>query len=127
VAKKERIVRYDPRKDKDRTDWTRIGHQTDEQIAAAVASDPDAAPIMPIEWWREATLVLPAKKVPVSVRVDRDVLSWFKKQGPRYQSRMNAVLRAYMKASTGDSQGKKANPAKAHANRGRAKRARGGK
>ena len=41
--------------------------------------------------------------------------------------RMNAVLRAYMKASTGDSKGKKANPAKAHANRGRAKRVRGGK
>jgi uncharacterized protein (DUF4415 family) len=120
-------VRYDPRKHKDRTDWARIGHQTDEEIAAAVASDPDAAPIMPIEWWREATLVLPAKKVPVSVRLDRDVLTWFKEQGPRYQSRMNAVLRAYMKATTGESKGKKANPAKAHANRGRATRIKGGK
>ena len=92
-----------------------------------VLTGPDAAPIMPIEWWREATLVLPAKKVPVSVRLDRDVLTWFKDQGPRYQSRMNAVLRAYMKATTGESKGKKANPAKAHANRGRATRIKGGK
>ena len=125
--KRQRIVRYDPRKHKSRTDWKRLRSLTDEDIARAVASDPDAAPIMPIEWWREATLVIPAKKVPVSVRLDRDVLTWFKEQGPRYQSRMNAVLRAYMKASTGDSKGKKANPAKAHANRGRAKRARSGK
>jgi uncharacterized protein (DUF4415 family) len=90
----------------------------DEEIAAA-ASDPDAALIMPR---REATLVVPAKKVPVSVRLDRDVLTWFKDQGPRYQSRMNAVLRGYMQASPADSKGKKANPAKAHANRGRARR-----
>jgi uncharacterized protein (DUF4415 family) len=37
-------------------------------------------------------------KQPISLRVDEDVLSWFKQQGPRYQSRMNAVLRAYMAA-----------------------------
>jgi uncharacterized protein (DUF4415 family) len=126
--KKQRIVRYIPREgDKGRTDWERLRNLTDEDIARAVASDPDAAPIMPLEWWREATLVLPAKKVPVSVRVDREVLTWFKEQGPRYQSRMNAVLRAYMKANTGDQKGKKANPAKAHVNRGRSKRVRSGK
>jgi uncharacterized protein (DUF4415 family) len=38
-------------------------------------------------------------KQPISLRVDIDVLAWFKKQGPRYQSRMNAVLRAYMSAN----------------------------
>ncbi|MCI0461429.1 MAG: BrnA antitoxin family protein [Gemmataceae bacterium] len=99
--KKQRIVRYDPRRHtRSRTDWNRIGHQTDEDIARAVASDPDAAPIMDAAWWREATLVLPAKKVPVSVRLDRDVLEWFKQQGPRYQSRINAVLRAFMEANS---------------------------
>lgn len=127
MAKKEHIVRYDPRKHKDRTDWTRIGHQTDEEIAAAVASDPDAAPIMPIEWWRDARWVIPVKKVPLSVRLDRDVLEWFKGQGPRYQSRINAVLRAYMKANAPQTGPKKANPSKAHANRSRSKRVRGSK
>jgi len=97
--KKQRIVRYDPRKHKDRTDWEALRRQTDEDIARAVASDPDAAPIMDAAWWREATLVLPATKVPISVRLDRDVLEWFKRQGPRYQSRINAVLRAFMEAN----------------------------
>jgi uncharacterized protein (DUF4415 family) len=116
--KKQRIVRYIPREgDKGRTDWERIRRQTDEDIARAVASDPDAAPIMPAEWWREATLVLPATKVPVSVRLDRDVLEWFKQQGPRYQSRINAVLRAYMKANSKDASAKaaRAKPARAKA------------
>jgi hypothetical protein len=75
-------VTYDPRKHKDRTDWPRIGHQTDEEIAAAVASDPEAAPSCPLEWWREASLVLPAKNIPVSVRLGRDLLTWFKEQAP---------------------------------------------
>jgi len=35
----------------------------------------------------------------VSLRIDRDVLEWFRKEGPRYQSRMNAVLRSYMDQS----------------------------
>ena len=34
----------------------------------------------------------------LSLRVDSDVLSWFRSQGPGYQSRMNALLRAYMQA-----------------------------
>lgn len=40
----------------------------------------------------------PVAKQPISLRIDEDVLNWFKEQGPRYQSRMNAVLRAYMTA-----------------------------
>ncbi len=43
-------------------------------------------------------VVHPIAKKPISLRVDKDVLEWFKKQGPLYQSRMNAVLRAYMAA-----------------------------
>jgi len=35
-------------------------------------------------------------KQAISLRVDADVLEWFRAQGPRYQSRMNAVLRSYM-------------------------------
>jgi len=92
--KKPRIVRYDPLKHKDRTDWERVRNQTDEDIERAVASDPDAAPIMDAAWWREARIVLPMPKVPVSVRLDRDVLEWFKNQGPRYQSFARSWWRA---------------------------------
>jgi uncharacterized protein (DUF4415 family) len=38
------------------------------------------------------------QKIPISLRVDPDVLAFFKEQGPGYQTRMNAVLRGYMQA-----------------------------
>ena len=53
---------------------------------------------LPMDFFSSAVLVQPTPKQPVSLRVDVDVLKWFKAQGPRYQSRMNAVLRAYMAA-----------------------------
>jgi uncharacterized protein (DUF4415 family) len=60
-------------------------------------SPPELADL-PEDFFAAATIVHPAPKQPISLRVDEDVLKWFKKQGPRYQSRMNAVLRAYMSA-----------------------------
>jgi uncharacterized protein (DUF4415 family) len=39
-------------------------------------------------------------KASISLRVDREVLDWFKAKGPGYQTRMNAVLRAFRDAST---------------------------
>lgn len=38
-------------------------------------------------------------KASISLRLDADVLAWFKAQGPGYQTRMNAVLRAFKDAS----------------------------
>jgi uncharacterized protein (DUF4415 family) len=38
------------------------------------------------------------KKALLSLRIDSDVVEWFRKQGAGYQSRMNALLRAYMEA-----------------------------
>ncbi len=38
------------------------------------------------------------KKLLLSLRLDSDVVEWFRRQGPGYQSRMNALLRAYMEA-----------------------------
>jgi uncharacterized protein (DUF4415 family) len=60
-------------------------------------SPPELASL-PHDFWDSADLVPAANKEPISLRVDMDVLMWFRAQGPRYQSRMNAVLRAYMKA-----------------------------
>jgi uncharacterized protein (DUF4415 family)/uncharacterized DUF497 family protein len=80
----------------DRTDYARLDAMTDEEIAQAVAEDPDAAPL-DIDWTK-ARLVLPPGKESVTLRVDRDVLDWFRKQGKGYQTRMNAVLRAYKEA-----------------------------
>lgn len=51
---------------------------------------------LPGDFWDHATVVQPPVKQPISLRIDADVLEWFKAQGPRYQSRMNAVLRSFM-------------------------------
>jgi uncharacterized protein (DUF4415 family) len=51
---------------------------------------------MPEDFWDEAEVVVPGSKQPISLRVDRDVLAWFRETGPRYQTRMNLVLRAYV-------------------------------
>lgn len=77
-----------------KTDWARVDKLTDEDIARAVANDPDAAPIN-IDW-SEADLVIPGRKKAISIRVDQDVLDFFKKTGDGYQRRINAVLRSYM-------------------------------
>ena len=77
-----------------RTDWKYLDRVTDDEIAAAVANDPDAAPL-DLDW-SEAVLVIPPNKTAISIRVDQDVLDYFKKEGPGYQRRINAVLRSFV-------------------------------
>ena len=86
------VSKHDPRKGK--TDWAYITSLTDDEIAAAVASDPDAAPL-DIDW-SDAVPVVPPKKKAISIRVDPDVLAYFKNEGAGYQRRINAVLRSYV-------------------------------
>jgi uncharacterized protein (DUF4415 family) len=76
----------------------RVATLTDTQIERAVRSDPDAAPIADSDWFRKAKVVLPAPKKAVSIRLDQDVMEWFRRRGRGYQTRINAVLRAYVKA-----------------------------
>ena len=67
-------------------------------------SSPEELADLPEDFWDEAELVMPVAKRPISLRLDEDVLEWFRRLGPRYQTRINAVLRAYMTrtASRGD-------------------------
>ncbi len=66
---------------------------SDEEIDASIKGDPDWSE----DWnWGEAVLVIPPKKKAISIRVDEDVLDYFKQEGAGYQRRMNAVLRSYM-------------------------------
>lgn len=53
------------------------------------------------EFWRTARVAMPAGKTSVHLRVDADVLAWFKAQGRGHLTRMNAVLRSYMEAHGG--------------------------
>jgi uncharacterized protein (DUF4415 family) len=68
---------------------------TDEEIEASVRDDPDAPPIVDDEWFATATLVMPRPKEQISIRLDRDILEHFRRY-PRYQTRINAILRAAM-------------------------------
>ena len=55
------------------------------------------------DWFAKAKRAADAAsqvKSQVALRLDNDVIDWFRTQGPGYQSRMNAILRAYMEAST---------------------------
>jgi len=98
--KAEKIVRVSrPSRDRaTKTDFKRIDALTDAEIEEAIKSDPDAAPIADDEWFRKAKIVMPERTVTVSLRLEREVLEWFERQGRGYQSRMRAVLRAYMKS-----------------------------
>jgi uncharacterized protein (DUF4415 family) len=94
--KSERIVtrKWGDRR-KGKTDWARVDALTDAEIEAAVVKDPDWADFKDIDW-SKAVLVIPPKKKAISIRVDEDVLNYFKKHGAGYQRRMNAVLRSYV-------------------------------
>ncbi|MFN7934219.1 MAG: BrnA antitoxin family protein [Bryobacteraceae bacterium] len=83
---------------KSRTDWGRLSKLTDKAIHKAVAEDPQAAPILSAEWFRNANLLEPQPKKAVSIRLDEDVLEWFKRRGKGYQTRINAVLRAFVES-----------------------------
>ena len=76
-----------------RADLARLRRVSEREIEA---TSPRELANLPDNFWDDATVVEPAKKQPISLRVDTDVLQWFKTQGPRYQSRINAVLRSYM-------------------------------
>jgi uncharacterized protein (DUF4415 family) len=80
---------------KGRTDWARIDRMTDADIDA-MTRGADDAPMTDEEWARGA--VTRADKVAVGLRLDGDVLRWFKARGKGYQTRINAVLRRYMDA-----------------------------
>ncbi len=68
---------------------------SDEEVDRRASEDPDALPTDEA-FWATAEIVRP--KIPVSIRLDPDVLSYFKAAGPGYQSRINAVLAHYVQA-----------------------------
>lgn len=75
------------RKTQSRTDWDRVKS----------APDFEGEPEIDVDW-AKARLVEPAPKKLISLRVDADILEFFRSQGKGYQTRMNAVLRAYKEA-----------------------------
>ena len=82
-----------PTSPKSRTDFARLDKMKDEDI------DYSDAPEITPEMFAKAIVrrgLKPRIKKQITLRVDDDVLAWFKKQGPGYQTRINLLLRAYM-------------------------------
>jgi uncharacterized protein (DUF4415 family) len=79
-----------------RTDWERVDALGDDEIDYSETGELDEA------FFRQADLRLPPKK-PVTLRLDADVLEWFKSQGSGYQTRINKLLRTYMERHRDDS------------------------
>ena len=77
------------RKLEGQTDWDRLAREGDYEGEAEFEVD-----------WARAELVIPEPKQMISLRLDPDVLDFFKAQGKGYQTRINAVLRAWMEAQT---------------------------
>jgi uncharacterized protein (DUF4415 family) len=82
------------------TDWDRLRSLGDADIRRGIAADPDAR-AADESFWKDAKVVWPARKQVVTMRLDADLLRWFRQQ-KGYQTRINAVLRAYMAAHAAD-------------------------
>ena len=67
---------------------------TEEEIEEGIRRDPDSDTAN--YDWSKAVLVMPRRKEAISIRLDDDVLSYFKSLGSGYQTRINAVLRHFM-------------------------------
>ncbi len=103
MQKSENIVRYtaeELRQKRERgetqTDWARVDAMTEEELEAAIASDPDEA-----GWeydWDNIIIGFPKPKRQLTVSLDGDIIEWFKATGKGYQTRINAVLRSYVEA-----------------------------
>ena len=103
MKRKGDIVRYSAeeidemiRRGESRTDWAKVDAMTEEELEASIAADPDDVHQEP-DW---TTLIkgLPPMKKHINIRLDADVLDWFKATGRGYQTRINNVLRAYVES-----------------------------
>jgi uncharacterized protein (DUF4415 family) len=77
------------------TDWALLDAMTEEEVERLAAEDMAELGIDP-DWMEHAKVISPRPKERITVRLDPDVLDWLKAQGRGYQTRINAILRAYV-------------------------------
>jgi uncharacterized protein (DUF4415 family) len=79
-----------------RTDWRRVDAQTDEELERVIAEDEDEHGIRAD--WTRAKLVLPRAQKFVHLRLEEEIIDFFKSKGRGHISRMQAVLKVYVDA-----------------------------
>jgi uncharacterized protein (DUF4415 family) len=100
MAKKEHIVSYTAKELKTKrakgeslTDWSKVRAMSQKEVDRLADQDDGELP----EGWEKTVMIgLPPGKEAIKLRVDKDVLGWFKGTGKGYQTRMNNVLRAFV-------------------------------
>jgi uncharacterized protein (DUF4415 family) len=73
-----------------KTDYKKINKLSDNEINYSDIPETDE------EFWSDAQVLFPSKKTHLSIRLDDDIISWFKQFGRGYQTKINAVLRSYI-------------------------------
>ena len=101
MKKDENIKRYTADEMREKcaeslTDLRAAAAMTDEELEAIIAADEDERDFVPD--WTKAELVLPESKLSVNLRLEREIVEFFKGQGKGHISRMQAVLKAYVDA-----------------------------
>lgn len=77
------------------TDLANVHAKTEPELEQDIANDPDFRAVDE-NWYNAAQAIMPATKRLLSLRLDTDVVEWFREQGPGYQTRINAVLRSFV-------------------------------
>lgn len=96
TRKRTRIVRYESLDDIPVKPLNRkLIEMSDEEAERRAAADPDAG-VIPPGFWDSAEVRMPQNKQQITLRLDPDVIGWFKRSGKGYQSRMGAVLKSYV-------------------------------
>jgi uncharacterized protein (DUF4415 family) len=100
MAKKEHIVRASADQIRqmvaqggDKTDWTAARAMTQAEVERLADEDEGT---LPEGWESTVEIGVPVRKQAVNMRLDADVLAWFRAHGPGYQTRINSVLRAFV-------------------------------
>jgi len=75
-----------------RTDWNKLKKMRDQDL------DLTDVPELDEDFFAHAQIRMPRRKKAVSIRLDPDVIDWFKQEEKQYQTKINAVLRAYVQA-----------------------------
>ena len=105
MGKDEHIVRYTAgelaekrRRGESQSDWERVDALTEAELEASIDVEEEGE----IDWdrldWDGILDTLAPAKKQLTIRIDEDVLEWFRTRGPGYQTRMNQVLRAFVEA-----------------------------
>ncbi len=79
---------------KSKTNWKKLDRAKDSDI------DYTDNPATTKSFWKDAELFMPSHKVHLSLRLDEDVVEFFKKLGRGYQTKINAVLKSYVRTHT---------------------------